>query len=123
MEFVLTPDQLFVLTWVSQGITQVLKIAAGLIKRPIKDEYKLGLVFVVSTALAYLWVDVAFPPLSDPMAFAVALVTNVGIVMAAASVVYSRLTGLVLGFLDDKVLSRIPFVKNYGPLLRPSGDG
>ena len=49
MEFVLSPDQLFVLTWVSQGIVQLLKIIAGLIKRPIPDEYKLVVVFAAST--------------------------------------------------------------------------
>ncbi len=119
MEFVLTPDQAFLLTWVAQILVQLLKILANLIKRPIPDEYKLATVFVISTLLAYFWVDVAWPPLDDPIALAIALVTNVGVVLAAASVIYSRLTGPVLGWVDDKVLARIPGVKKLVPLLRP----
>ncbi len=119
MEFVLTPDQAFLLTWVAQGLVQVLKIAANLIKRPIPDEYKLLVVFVVSAALAYFWVDVEWPPISDPLQLAIALVTNVGIILGAASVIYSRLTGPVLGWIDDKILSKIPGVKKLVPLLRP----
>ena len=119
MEFVLSPEQLFVLQYLAQGLTQGLKIVANLIKRPIPDQYKLGVVFVASVISAYFFVEVEFPPLDDPMAFAVALVLNLGIVMAAASVVYDRLTGPVLGFLDDKVLSRIPGVKKLVPLLKP----
>lgn len=119
MEFVLTPEQLFALQWIAQGLAQGLKIVANLIKKPIPDKYKLGVVFVASVISAYLFVEVQFPPLSDPMAFAVALVANLAIVMAAASVVYSRLTGPVLGFLDKQVLARIPGVKKLVPLLRP----
>ncbi len=119
VEFVLSPDQLFVLTWVSQGIVQLLKIIAGLAKRPIPDGYKLGLVFVVSGLLGYFWAPVEWPPLSDPVAFIATLFTNIGIVMTAAAVVYSHLSGPVLGWLDDKVLSRIPGVRKLTPLLKP----
>lgn len=119
MEFVLSPDQLFVLTWVAQGLVQLLKIIAGLIKRPIPDEYKLLVVFAVSGILGYFWADVVWPPLSDVPAFIAALFTNVGILMVVAAVVYEKLTGPVLGWVDDKVLSRIPGVKRLVPLLRP----
>lgn len=119
VEFVLTPDQLFVLTWVSQGIVQLLKIIANLAKRPIPDNYKLGLVFVVSGLLGYFWAPVEWPPLSDPVAFFATLFTNIGIVMAAAAVVYSHLSGPVLGWIDAKVVSRIPVLKKLPALLKP----
>jgi hypothetical protein len=119
LEFVLTPDQLFTLTWITQAIVQLLKIAAALIKRPIPDEYKLGLVFVVSGLLGYFWAPVEWPPLSDPIAFIGTLFTNIGVVMAAAAVVYSTLSGPILGWIDDKVVSRIPGLKKLDALLKP----
>jgi hypothetical protein len=87
----LSAEQILLLGLVASALSQVLKLAAS------KLGYDPGrivvniVLFVVATALAFLWARPELPPIDDPMAFAIALSEAAVAVFGLASLAYNLL--------------------------------
>lgn len=106
MEPTLTPEQVMLLGLVTAGIIQSAKIVwMGLFKKPKPTEGQIRwIVFVVSIAISYFWSDVALPPITDPMAFAVDLIIITLNVFVFAHLIYATILKGVLEWIDGKIL-------------------
>jgi hypothetical protein len=87
----LSAEQILLLGLVSSGVSQLLKIVVS------KLGYNPGriavnvVLFIVASALSFIWARPELPPIDDPMAFAIALSEAAVAVFGFASLAYNIL--------------------------------
>ncbi len=87
----LTPEQIMLIGLIASGVSQVLKILLEKLGyNPGRVVVNVGL-FVVATALSFLWARPDLPPIEDPAAFAVALAEAAVAVFGFGSLIYNLL--------------------------------
>lgn len=104
----LTGEQVLVLSLVSMLILQFLKIIwVGLLKQPKPSVGVMRWVLAgVGILFGVFWTPITLPPLDDPMAFIIALVTVGGEVVIFAGLVYDYMFESIVGWLDAAVINR-----------------
>ncbi len=87
----LSPEQIMLIGLIASGVSQVLKvIVEKLGYKPGRVVVNVGL-FIVATALSFLWARPELPPIDDPMAFAIALSEAAVAAFGFASLAYNIL--------------------------------
>ena len=87
----LSPEQIMLIGLIASGVSQVLKvIVENLGYKPGRVVVNVGL-FVIATALSFLWARPDLPSIDDPMALAIALSEQAVAVFGFASLAYNIL--------------------------------
>lgn len=107
VSFILTAEQIIILSMIAFAIVQVIDIGwVKLLKKPKPQKGTLQIIcFVASVPLAYFWGGVQ-PPIFEGniFAFVSTLLTASSTVFVVAQVVYDKLMEPILGWIDTKVL-------------------
>ena len=106
---VLDPGQLYLIGLVATVIAQIIKIIWNRLGKEISKTWITIVAFVIAVILSAIWFRPILPPVGNPMAYAIALLSAATSVLGAAVAIYNVLL--------EKLLQKLDSV--FGLLLEP----
>lgn len=108
-ELLLNPGQLYLIGLVATLIAQIIKVVWNRLGKEISKVWITIIAFVVAVGLSAIWFRPVLPPIGDPMAYAIALISAATSVLGAAVAIYNVILEKLLQLIDTK----------FGLLLEP----
>lgn len=96
----LSLEQVLLIGFVAAVLAQIIKVIAAKLGHVLHKDWITAIAFVLSVALAFIWIAPKWVPTGDPMTDALNLVNQAGAVLGFATAIYNVLLEKVLAKLD-----------------------